>query len=131
MTAVNRLTEEQIEKLAVEVRQFLLDNLLWQDVDIYFNGKSFMTYDEKTKKYYYNDPDHLFVLEDEDPSEYFSYAAEDHILSMTFTGPLYDLIKYPQAEGNQEKLDKFNQIFTKYGLYYELGDSWNLSCYYA
>lgn len=30
MTAVNRLTEEQIEKLAVEVRQFLIDHEMWQ-----------------------------------------------------------------------------------------------------
>lgn len=125
MTTVNRLTEEQIEKLAVEIRQFLIEHGLWEDVDIYFNGKSFTTYDEETKKYYYNDPEHLIVLEDEDPNEYFSYAAEDHILSMTFTGPLYNWMKRPQG------LDKFNQIFTKYGLYYELGDSWNLSCYYV
>lgn len=36
-----KLTEDQIEKLAVEIREFLLEHELWQDVDIYFNHKRF------------------------------------------------------------------------------------------
>lgn len=32
-----RLTPEKIENLAVEIREFLLEHGLWQDVDIYFN----------------------------------------------------------------------------------------------
>ena len=34
-----RLTEERIEKMAVEIRAFLLEHGIWQDTDIYFNGK--------------------------------------------------------------------------------------------
>lgn len=131
MTAVNRLTEEQIEKLAVEVGQFLIDHEMWQDVAIYFNGKCFTTYDKEAGKYYYNDPDHLIVVENKDPNDYFDYVAEEHVLSMGFEGPLYALINYPQGTGDYRKLYKFNQIFKNYGLYYELGDAWNLSCYYV
>lgn len=127
MTAINRLTEEQIEQLAVEIRQFLIDNQLWQDVDIYFNGKCFTTHDKEDGGYYYNDPDHLIVLENENPRDHFDYVAEDHVLSMAFEGPLYMLINYPDY---QKMLNEFNHIFEKYGLYYELGDAWNLSCYY-
>lgn len=127
MTAVNRLAEEQIEKLAVEVRQFLIDHEMWQDVTIYFNGKCFATYDREKGKFYYNDPEHLVVRENEDPRKYFEYVAEDHVLSMAFEGPLYMLINYPDS---QKMLNEFNHIFEKYGLYYELGDAWNLSCYY-
>lgn len=39
MSAVTKLTAEQIENLAKEIREFLLEHGLWQDVDIYFNGK--------------------------------------------------------------------------------------------
>lgn len=38
-----RLTEERIEKMAVEIRAFLLEHGIWQDTDIYFNGKRFTT----------------------------------------------------------------------------------------
>lgn len=55
---------------------------------------------------------------------------EEDVLSMGFEGPLYALINYPQGTGDYRKLDEFNQIFKNYGLYYELGDAWNLSCYY-
>lgn len=42
-----RLTEERIEKMAVEIRAFLLEHGIWQDTDIYFNGKRFTTRDEE------------------------------------------------------------------------------------
>lgn len=45
-----RLTEERIEKMAVEIRAFLLEHGIWQDTDIYFNGKRFTTRDPETKK---------------------------------------------------------------------------------
>lgn len=43
-----KLTEDQIEKLAVEIREFLLEHGLWQDVDIYFNHKRFGCKDPET-----------------------------------------------------------------------------------
>ena len=36
-----RLSAEQIEELAMEIREFLLEHDMWQDVDIYFNHKRF------------------------------------------------------------------------------------------
>lgn len=131
MTAVNRLTEEQIEQLAVEVRQFLLDREMWIETSIYFNSKCFTTYDKEAQRCYYNDPEHLVVLEHEDPRDYFDYVAEDHVLNMSFEGPIYDLLNHPQGKADYRKIDKFNQIFKKYGLYYEMGNDWNLSCYYV
>lgn len=68
---LNTLTEELIENLAVEIREFLLAEEMWQDVTIYFNGKAFSTYDKVNGKYYYNDREHLVVQEDEDPERYF------------------------------------------------------------
>ena len=37
MSSTAKLTAEQIENLAKEIREFLLEHGLWQDVDIYFN----------------------------------------------------------------------------------------------
>lgn len=35
MSSTAKLTAEQIENLAKEIREFLLEHGLWQDVDIY------------------------------------------------------------------------------------------------
>lgn len=125
---MTRLTENQIENLAVEIRGFLIEEEMWADVNIYFNGRCFTTRDSNGV-YHYNDSDCLIVLEDEDPEEYFDYIASDHILSMSFEGELYEIINYPNQE-TQPLLERFNYIFEKNGLYYELGDAWNLTCYY-
>lgn len=125
---VNTLTESQIEKLAVEIRSFLLDHDMWQDVTIYFNGKAFSTYNKKTGKFHYNDAEHLVVLEDEDPRFYFKYVNPDHILSMSFEGPVCEMLYYEEYPAIRKK---FDAIFEKYGLYYEFGDHWNFSCYYV
>ena len=52
MSSTAKLTAEQIENLAKEIREFLLEHGLWQDVDIYFNGKRFTQHDPVTGKYY-------------------------------------------------------------------------------
>lgn len=82
MNTVAKLTQKQIEKLAVEIRTFLLEHDMWVDTQIYFNGKCFDTHDKETGEFYYNDPEHLVVRENEDPRRYFENVAEDHILSM-------------------------------------------------
>ena len=62
-----RLTPEQIEEMATEIREFLLEHEMWIDVDIYFNGKRFTSYDSASGKYYYNDREHLIVEENKNP----------------------------------------------------------------
>ena len=84
MNETARLTPERIENLAIEIREFLLEHEMWVDVDIYFNGKCFTTYDKATGKFYYNDREHLVVRENEDPRTYFEYVNPDHILSTLF-----------------------------------------------
>lgn len=125
---INTLTEELIENLAAEIREFLIAEEMWQDVTIYFNRKAFSTYDKMNGKYYYNDREHLVVLEDEDPKRYFEYVNPDHILSMSFEGPVYEVVNHWPGYDSIRK--RFDAIFEKYGLYYELGNTWNLSCYY-
>ena len=70
MNTVAKLTQKQIEKLAVEIRTFLLEHDMWVDTQIYFNGKCFDTHDKETGEFYYNDPEHLVVRENEDPRRY-------------------------------------------------------------
>ena len=133
MITGRELSSEEKESLAKEVRQFLLRNELWTDVRIYFNGKAFSTSD-RSGNYFCNDPDHLVVLEDEDPRNYFKYVSKDDIMSMSFEGDFYGCMNFHCRRGADFDVHirmKFDEILEDYGVYYELGNAWNLTCYYS
>lgn len=124
---MKRPTPEQIEMMAMEIRNFLLKHEMWIDTTIYFNGKAFST-DDRNGHYAYNDPNTLYVLEDMNPRDYFEYVGE--YLSMSFEGPFYEIINfYDRADYCNRLMDEFYNIIGKYGLYSELGNSWNLSLF--
>lgn len=127
MCKAGRLTEQDIENLAVEIREFLIEHDMWIDVNVYFNGKCFTTHDKKAGKFYYNDRAHLIVQENENPRTYFEYVNPDHILSMSFDGPVCEMLYYCEYPTVRKK---FDAMFERYGLYYEFGHHWNFSCYY-
>lgn len=118
-----KMTEREIEKLAYEIRNFLLRKKLWMDVTIYFNGKAIST-DDRDGHHAYNDPTKVFVLENQDPKKYFEYAGG--VLSMSFDGELYEVLNYCTRPN---VLDGFWKLLEKHGLHYELGNAWNLSVY--
>lgn len=121
-----RITKPTIRKLAKEIRQFLLDNELWIDTTIYFNGMAYST-DDREGHYFYNDPEHLVELKDEDPHRYVEYVGP--YLTMTFEGPFYDVMNGYLGKYGYRLEEKFHDILKKYGLYCELGNAWNLSVY--
>lgn len=119
---MKKITKADIERLANEIIAFLEAYHIASDVSIYYNGnvvRSRTEYDSE-----YNVTYTWEKTNDVDPHDYFEYAAYDHILSMSFEGGLYDLLNYSGGR----KMDKFMKIFEKYGLYYELGNAWNLTC---
>lgn len=121
-----KLTPEQIEAMAIEVRELLLSKEIWIDTTIYFNGKAFATSDGNN--FAYNDRNNLIVLEGKDPHKVTQYAGD--ILTMTFEGPLYDCLngtgEYGYDFGDRVE-NELSKIFAKYGCYYELGNAWNLT----
>lgn len=127
MNSILRLTPEQIESMAVEIRELLLNAGMWQDTEIYFNGKRFTSHDSTEGKYYWNNREHLIVEEKQNPEKYIGYVNPDHILSMSFDGDVLSMIYYGYAPEVKRQFDK---IFEKYGVYYEQGESCNLTCFY-
>lgn len=119
------LTEKQIEELANSIYELFRENELWSDTFIYFNGKRLGNV-SPDGKYHYDGS--AYLEEDKDPRDYFEYVNPDHILSMSFEGPAYHMFNYAE---NSSTLEKFDDLLAKYGLYYELGHAWNLSCYYV
>lgn len=63
-----------------------------------------------------------FIEENMDPRNHFKYVREPNILSMSFEGTLYDIL-------NTHDMFALQDLFSKYGLYYECGNAWNLSAY--
>jgi len=120
------MDKEKIEQLAKEIYDFCIKNELWGDCCIYFNGKAWSSLrkwkDEEGKKL----DNTLYEYENKDPKTYFQWVAEPNILSMSFEGGLYSLLNgYSMC--CRKLSNEFSNIFNNYGLYYELGDSWNFT----
>lgn len=118
-----KLTKFNIEQLVDEITAFLDEHNLQSGVCIYFNNKRIVSegfFDGKDLTYKW------IQEENKDPHDYFDYAAYNHILSMSFEGPLYDVLNYYAPDKCDEK---FREVFDKYGLYFELGNAWNLTTY--
>ena len=107
-----KLTKNKICKLAQQIL-FLLDKYNMSDyVSVYCNNDR-MTISGgliRTEK-------------NVDPHKYFEYAAYEHILSMSFDGDFYEEMNYEC--GRLKK--KFDELVERYGLYYEFGNSWNIT----
>ena len=119
---MEKLTKVRIQQFAMDVFSYLMKHNLDSGVCIYFNDKRIRNeYDWRNI-----DASPKFIIEEDmNPHHYFEYANYDHILSMSFEGPLYDLMNYSGGK----KLDGLHKIFEKYGVYWELGNAWNLSAY--
>lgn len=118
----NSLGAEKTEALAWDIYKLLRKHKIWMDTRIYFNGKCLSTSnrgaDNKWEFRYNGDP---FILEDIQPQDYFDYAGS--ILSMSFEGPFYEAMNYSGGS----VIDEFNELLKRYGVYYELGNTWNLT----
>ena len=122
-----KLTKIKIEEMAREIIAFLRKHELETDVCIYFNNKRIKLGNEWDRAKLDFIP-YEITEEDMNPLDYFEYANEKHILSMSFEGALYyTLNHYYDYEDDLE--EEFNKIFEKYGVYYEFGHAWNLTCY--
>lgn len=122
------LTSEQKEQLALELIDYLISKGLFTDVTAYVNGRSYGTYDRENEKFYYNDKNHIVITENKDPRDCFEYVSKDNILSMSFEGPLYHVLN--GYSGPYTVYDEMGKICEKYGCYFELGNAWNMTCYY-
>lgn len=120
------LTEERRELLATEIFNWLVDHEMWVDVQIYFNGKCWSTSNKDHTEFCYNE--RRYFEYKAEPKDYFEYVREPNILSMSFEGSLYEVLN-AYVKGWEKLEDEFRKIFEKYGLYFELGYQWSLTCY--
>lgn len=120
----NEINSENMEALTLEIIEFLQQNQLFQDVNIFCNNKRFSSnYSagsimEKTQLGIY------YVMENRNAADVVEFN-NPNTITMTFEGPLYHVLNY----GPEALEQKFLKVFEKYGLYYELGYAWSLATY--
>ena len=122
MTKYPALTKKKIENLALRILSTLEKKELASDLSIYFNNKRISI---KTK---YTDEGVKYErVEEEDinPHDYLTYCPYKHIISISTEGELYTQLNY--GSGQFPKV--LEDLFKKIGIYYERGESWNLSFY--
>lgn len=121
-----------------EIMEWLLKHDIESSVCIYVCGKRYSFYKTNAAARLvwsgYNGLQEnvgIWVEDNVDPHRYFEYVANDHFISMSFEGPLYEILNFygDFADYDARRVDEFDAILKKYGYYYELGNSWNLSCY--
>lgn len=107
------------EKLAQDIIDFLKKNNLDMCVSLLYNGKMV-------------DVDTGATKDISSAGDYVDYFNDDTI-TMTFEGPLYNLLNgywvFEDDATYQKLYDEFENIFKKYNLFYDLGDYWNLTAY--
>lgn len=118
------MSEQRIEQLATDIFNWLVDHELWQDVSIYFNGICWSTSNKDLSEFCYHE--RRYFSYPDDPKRCFEYVHNPNILSMSFEGPLYEVLN-AYAPGWTKLEAEFLALFEKYGLYYELGNAWNLT----
>ena len=107
-------------EMATKIERWLKKNKLTSMVRIYFNNKCWCWYEpllDGGKK----------VIEPIKATDYFEYGNDDTI-SMSFEGPLYDVLNYGCDNERWDRLEiEFTSLINSYGYYFELGNAWNLA----
>lgn len=119
---------EEIKALAEHIRQFLIFNGMWTEVEIYFNDSIFTTYDKEAKNYYYNDPDYLICIKNTAPN---IEAAENEYIRINCKGEFMDCMNNNSRYGSiidKSIQEDFQKILAQYHLQYKIQGNW-LTCY--
>ena len=119
-----KLSAEQIEALAIELRDYLINHDLWEDCTIFFNGKAFSCVDRDPI-----DPPKWSLEEQVDPADHTDCVSP--ILTVFFGSTLCDLLNHwvNDFEPVNRLEQDLNRMFSKYGVHYELGEHWNMGLY--
>lgn len=119
--------KNKMEMLARDIYNWCMENELWGDNIIYFNGKAWSSSSTWSGKKGKKIAEDLYEYEDRNPLDYFEYA-NPATLSMSFEGALNHVLN-AYVPGWVKLETEFLKLFEKYGFYYEMGHSWNLAVY--
>ncbi len=120
------LTKAKKYQFAKNIVKCLIDNEMWNDsINLYVNDECW-TPDGKFNDEYDWVPNGkgYKVEQGVDPRMYFDYVNPNGI-SLSFENDLYNDVNY----GSMRVYDKLQDIASKYGQHFEIGNAWNMSSY--
>ena len=123
---MKKVTPSEMTKLAFKIMEYLAKHDLWDYVIIYANGKRYLTPDYRQSKnaVVKKHKNIEYVEESVNVQDYVKYS-NPQTITIAFENTLYDIIN-----DNIDYVSKFDKLFLdEYGLYFELGESWNMSAY--
>lgn len=122
----NNTVFSKYKLLAIDIYEWCKKRDLWGDNTIYFDGKAWSNSKtwrgENGKKI----DDDLYEYEDKNPRDYFDGGSS--LLSMSFEGSLNHVLN-GYTRGSVKLYEQFLKLFEKYGLYFEMYNSWNGNSY--
>lgn len=112
-----KILKKDIDNLAEKIKDYLVKKKMQEGICIYWNNKRIKDIDMDGNG---------VIEENMNPLDCFGSANRKHILSMSFEGALYHALNHSPVN---TVYDEISSILKPYGLYFEQGDSWNLSVY--
>lgn len=118
--------EKNMEALAKDIYNWCIKKDLWGDNILYFDNKAWSSSPEWSGVMGKQIAEKLYEYEGKNPRDYF--PGGDCMLAMSFEGPLNHVLN-GYVRGWAKLEDEFHRIFDKYGLIFEMYNSWNGNAY--
>lgn len=108
------------EKIATEIKDFILKRKIGGDLRIYFDDNAFEI----------DHNENVSLLKGISAIDYVEYANPETV-TMSYEGKFYEHMNgYGQNQSYDTKIrEEFEKIVNKFGFYSELGYAWSLSLY--
>ena len=120
--------QQRNEKLMLDIIRYLQKHDLFYDVLIYINGHRYSSESKNSVEIMDSGNGPYYDQGSYDVKDYIEYASPG-ILTMSFEGPLYEALNYPETKAQYAVEDDLQNICAKYKLYFEQGYAWSLAVY--
>lgn len=122
----NNTAFSKYKLLAIDIYEWCVKHDLWGDNIIYFDGKAWSNHETWRGENGRKIAEDLYEYEDKNPRDYFEGGSD--LLSMSFEGSLNHVLN-GYTRGSVKLYEQFIKLFEKYGLYFEMYNSWNGNSY--
>lgn len=118
--------ERKLDALAQDIYDWCKANNLWGDNCMYFNGIALAFWPTWAGEEGEPVLPELYFCRNKNPRDYF--PGGESVFSMSFEGSLNHVLNaYVSGWGKLE--EEFSKLFEKYGLYFEMYNSWSGNAY--
>lgn len=115
-------TRESVEKLALNIYEWLISHNIWQDVSIYYNNRRMSTGAKIDGKWEFRYNGKAYIEDGINPLQYFPCCLHNHVMAMSFEGPLCEILYYGT---NPALSEEFHKLLADHDCYFEFNDHWN------